>query len=177
MSSLRLIVALMLCPLAGGAVQAQDQPLISPFVGTSSCSASNCHGAPPEPDRELGDAEAWKSSYTVWSKFDSHAQGYASLLKRRSVRIVSRLHGSELQPDSAEYQQLLTERCLDCHATADESRLAMSGVSCESCHGPAKDWEASHYLKQETSLKPARLDDLHVRATACVRCHVGPGLE
>lgn len=34
--------------------------------------------------------------------------------------------------------------CLECHYTRNEKMKPISGISCESCHGPAKDWVKIH---------------------------------
>ena len=87
-----------------------------------------------------------------------------------------------------------SDLCMKCHYTPrrDGDRIkADSGVSCESCHGPAKDWMQIHNnygpLMTKESESPehriARInssiargmnppDHLYSLARACVRCHV-----
>jgi hypothetical protein len=72
-------------------------------------------------------------------------------------------------------------RCAQCHATVVRGRVR-SGVSCESCHGPAGDyldvhddepWPASYRKAISLGLR-----DLHEKTAAvaklCVDCHVTP---
>jgi len=65
--------------------------------------------------------------------------------------------------------------CTGCHATMVEG-FADYGVSCESCHGGAKDYLKPHQTKgayeQAISLGMLRTKDLAVRAKNCVSCHI-----
>lgn len=90
--------------------------------------------------------------------------------------------------------------CIDCHFTtraASGRNKAVSGISCESCHGAAKDWIAVHNdygspttTKESESLEHAtrRLDrsialgmnntrDLYSIASNCFNCHTIPNEE
>jgi hypothetical protein len=75
--------------------------------------------------------------------------------------------------------------CLECHATyvSDASRRGEKftledGVSCESCHGPAEGWLASHAAagtthQQNLSNGMADTVSLERRADLCLSCHYG----
>jgi hypothetical protein len=87
--------------------------------------------------------------------------------------------------------------CIDCHFTTKEidGRIkAVSGVSCESCHGASKDWIAIHNdyggptatkadespehaaqrLDSCTSLGMRNTRDLYLIASSCFQCHTVP---
>src|SRR3546814_7607372 len=86
--------------------------------------------------------------------------------------------------------------CLGCHSDAATNRGTTAiedGVTCESCHGPAGGWIASHYAGVGTSASPdtemrdkhlanlraglRKLEDPVVRAGVCVDCHFGSAGE
>src|SRR3546814_16868866 len=56
--------------------------------------------------------------------------------------------------------------CLGCHSDAATSRGASpveDGVTCESCHGPAGGWIASHYAGVGTTANPdAEMREKHL---------------
>lgn len=70
-------------------------------------------------------------------------------------------------------------RCAECHATVVRGRVR-SGVSCESCHGPASRWVDVHdeepYAASYRKSIPLGLADLHEKPSAiakmCADCHV-----
>jgi hypothetical protein len=72
-------------------------------------------------------------------------------------------------------------RCAECHATVVRGRVR-SGVSCESCHGPARRYVDVHdkqpYAESYRKSLPLGLADLHQKPAAiarkCVSCHVTP---
>ena len=141
-------------------------------LGVASCASSLCHGS----------VEAWKNSrvqqneYVIWLRGDPHARAYATLASERSADIVRRLG----------LQQSATEAavCLDCHAhnVAPERRTAgfafADGIACESCHGPAERWVASHAqpgarraASHARGLYP--ISDDVARTKLCLSCHYG----
>lgn len=76
--------------------------------------------------------------------------------------------------------------CMDCHGTpitGKESRDVFDGVSCESCHGPSKDYLEPHKPGDKSlgdqrpgyldglRLGLVKLEDLGVRARTCTGCH------
>ncbi len=166
----------------------------SEYLGVARCSTLNCHGGPdmaPATDPALREAnqtdwsESFRSSYSVWVSQDPHSNAYRTLLGPRSKRIVS-----ALDPEGKRtYEEVLNDRCVSCHATtapADMSSLALpsEGVGCESCHGPAGGWIRDHVQADWPSMSSKKkaekgmnhTEDLAVRASLCVSCHVGdPG--
>jgi hypothetical protein len=71
--------------------------------------------------------------------------------------------------------------CMNCHYTAQasgSSEKAIAGVSCESCHGGAKDWISMHPQKplqaQAESLGWIRPKNLYALYANCYECHTTP---
>ncbi|MBM80154.1 MAG: hypothetical protein CMJ78_06120 [Planctomycetaceae bacterium] len=186
----------------------------SAYLGVSSCAASGCHGGPIESD---GDQKRgiWNSSYSVWATKDIHADAYSVLWSDRSRQIISYLtmpilpteeqyaqHQTKLD-DSKFYLTKLKKYCTSCHATYDPEQnspdsVLVDGVSCESCHGAARDWLAEHtsldwleyptskkytqwqlsdsdaaWSKSESKYKMTDTRDLLTRAKVCSDCHIG----
>ena len=80
--------------------------------------------------------ECHTPEWNVW-KETKHATGFATM------------HASEAAQPILEAMQLSTTKrgealCMRCHYTVGPSRKAVAGVSCESCHGPARDWVNVH---------------------------------
>ncbi len=124
----------------------------------------------------------------VW-KQTPHHQTFMTLHRKPEARdIASRMGIESLKTDS---------ECIKCHYTMqayDDALDAISGVSCESCHGAAKDWIAVHNeyggpgaTKQSESPehRMQRLRDsivggmrnpinVYMVAQSCYRCHTVP---
>jgi hypothetical protein len=75
--------------------------------------------------------------------------------------------------------------CLKCHYTEktgdDGNAVAISGISCESCHGAAKDWIKVHSAKDDPDrlvkaekLGMLRPNDYYHVAANCFSCHTVP---
>jgi hypothetical protein len=146
------------------------------YVGAGSCAASACHGARGAISSNVGE-------FTTWVTHDlSHSQAYEVLFADRSKQIQKRL-GQKIGAHE-------DQRCLSCHVAPDfdvksppekAPYFKTDGISCESCHGPAKHWINHHHLKTwqtETPEEKKRLGmngtrSLVGRAQLCVRCHVG----
>lgn len=149
-----------------------DEPIKRPaeprpgmWTGSASCVGRSCHGG-LEP--RSGDV-CRQDEYTAIADRDSHHNAYRVLQNERS-RQMARLLG-----DASGAAEKMP-RCLACHATAVEERLAPSerayGVGCESCHGPAASWIDVHtHTPKPSGL--VRLDHVEVRAKVCAGCHVG----
>lgn len=163
-------------------------------ITINSCAATACHGGSNNAQRGV-----WNLAYTVWQTHDPHAGAYATLHSGRSRRIVELLGGADdttvsaasafpnLNDSRREYERRLGDQgCVACHSTVQEDNwnaglFRADGVNCQSCHGPAKDWQTGHVktdwtgksMNDKSAAGLNNLPDLAVRADVCCRCHVG----
>jgi len=143
----------------------------SPYIGAGSCSASACHNNQPS----LGVAG---SEYAIWATRDPHARAYESLFNEKSIAIQQAL-GSKIPSHE-------DGRCLKCHVSPQvdapmPAHFKTDGVSCETCHGPARQWLDVHHLdswkrrsaaeKQQFGMRD--MNSVESRVKACTPCHVG----
>jgi hypothetical protein len=136
-------------------------------LGAGSCAAHACHGGGADSD------VSWRSAYRVW-KDGKHSSAYGLLTSEAGKRMGKRLG---IEPREA-------QMCLSCHGTTGVTTAATfdadDGVSCELCHGGAKDWLGDHATPGWKGLDRAEkakrgMRDLSTpakRVAACVRCHV-----
>ncbi|KTE46444.1 MULTISPECIES: multiheme c-type cytochrome [unclassified Sphingopyxis] len=191
-------LVLMLATLAVAAViaapPARSQGEVADrYTGVASCAGSTCHG------RMEGDGTVVRQDELMkWQEPSTpggaHSRAWAVLSNSRS-QFIARNLGLK---DAA-----TAPMCLGCHSTKgaiDAAGGAMrgtvpleDGVGCESCHGPAGGWIASHYAGVGTNADPDRemrdkhlanlsaglkkLEDPVVRAGVCVDCHFGSSGE
>lgn len=155
------------------------------YTGVASCAGSTCHG------RMEGDGTVVRQDELMkWQEPSTpggaHSRAWAVLSNNRSQFIARNLGIGD--PSKA-------QMCLGCHSTAGTARAvpAEDGVGCESCHGPAGGWLASHYAGVGTNADPDRemrakhlanlsaglkkLEDPVVRAGVCVDCHFGSAAD
>ncbi|WP_282950241.1 MULTISPECIES: multiheme c-type cytochrome [unclassified Sphingopyxis] len=163
------------------------------YTGVASCAGSTCHG------RMEGDGTVVRQDELMrWQEPSTpggaHSRAWAVLSNSRSQFIAKNLGIGD--PSTA-------PMCLGCHST--QGAIAASGgarrgsvpledgVGCESCHGPAGGWIASHYAGVGTNANPDaemrdkhlsnlraglwKLEDPVVRAGVCVDCHFGSASE
>ncbi|WP_432768455.1 MAG: hypothetical protein HEQ22_13915 [Sphingopyxis sp.] len=181
-----MLLALGLALLAFAAPARSQDEAGGRFLGVASCAGSTCHG------RMEGDGTVVRQDELMrWQEPSTpggaHSRAWAVLGNSRSQFIARNLGIGD--PARA-------PMCLGCHSDAAASRgtapLA-DGVSCESCHGPAGSWIASHYAGIGTNADPDRemrekhlanlragvrkLEDPVVRAGVCVDCHFGAAGE
>ena len=146
------------------------------FMGTGSCSSSNCHGSASP---RLG-GNILFNEYVTWQRHDKHAGAYRTLESAESALIAKHLGLT-----SATSAPL----CLSCHATPGASNKALAadgskklqledGVTCETCHGAAEGYltthtaaEASH--KDNIANGMRELAAVETRASLCLSCHYG----
>jgi hypothetical protein len=149
-------------------------PAIAGYEGVATCAGSTCHG------RNEGDGKVVRQDELMsWqepsSKGGAHSRAYAVLGSARGQRIAATLGLGNASSASA---------CIGCHATAAPvgqrgPRFQLSdGVGCESCHGAASGWLASHYAVPATRASNIAqgmipLDNPVVRAGVCLDCHFG----
>jgi len=104
--------------------------------------------------------------HPLWEA-SKHAQAYETLASEEAQKI-----GAELGIDPQQSGQ-----CLRCHATAywfSEEPVSMGisveeGVSCESCHGPGKDYMTMSVMKDREAAVAAGLLDADEQT--CLKCH------
>lgn len=147
-------------------------PSTDKFMGTGSCSSSNCHGNV----NPIKGAEVLQNEYYTWSKHDRHSKAYANLLTPDAQRMAALLNLGDPTREPL---------CLKCHATyvPDKARQGAKfniedGVSCESCHGASERWLSSHTEGNATHASNIEnglrdLVPLDKRATLCLSCHYG----
>jgi hypothetical protein len=163
-----LLLALVTLPARSGA--AGD----ASYVGVASCAGSTCHGRPVGNGAVVRQDEIahWQEPS---SQGGAHSRAYAALLSARGQRIAATLGLGSAQSAGD---------CLGCHATAVPAAsrgarfLVSDGVGCESCHGPAGGWLASHYaVRGSHAANVAQgmipLDRPAARAGVCLDCHFG----
>lgn len=163
-----------LCSLAeSSADPAGDQtPRLPHFMGTGSCSSSNCHGSV----NPIKGSAVLQNEYYTWLKHDKHSRAYSVLKTNDAKKMAEHLRIED--PASA-------PECLTCHATyvpdknsRGERYTVEDGVSCESCHGAAQSWLAAHSestATHEKNLANGLTDtvSLGARAKLCLSCHYG----
>lgn len=142
------------------------------YQGTGSCSSSNCHGSvnPIKGSRVL------QNEYYTWLKHDPHSKAFSVLTQSDAQKMAKHLGLGDPTKEP---------KCLTCHSTYVPDKAARGerytvedGVSCESCHGPAEGWLASHTATgatHEKNLEQGLADTVHLekRAKLCLSCHQG----
>lgn len=185
-------------PVRSSAAQPANNPtalLTSPSgIRSQSCSATACHGALSADTRA---SEIRRDEYFVWQS-DPHAQAYRTLLESKSHEMLRRLgvtesDGKPVTGREGDYHRQWAN-CLACHETNSHlsaptapvvsASLASEGVSCESCHGNARDWLHVHYHRadwasqgeaERSKLKNVSGRPIANRVEQCATCHVGGG--
>lgn len=141
--------------------------------GVATCASSLCHGS-TQPLKAFD--SALQNEYTTWSQFDPHSNAYKVLLNKRSQEIARRLGIGPAHEAPA---------CLACHSDAVPAAKRGvkfqldDGVGCESCHGGAEKWLATHYQSPRIPRSEhlanglVALEKPEVLAGTCLGCHVG----
>ena len=162
--------------LAGSASTCFAQGLVcDPSKVMTSESCANCHG----------------SEVRVWRQ-TAHYKTFEELSRNPKARdICSKMGLSSVKRSNV---------CIDCHFTLKEidgRNKAVSGISCESCHGASKDWLSVHNdyggptatreseteahrkkrLKQSAKNGMNNTCDLYSIAMNCYSCHMVPNEE
>ena len=142
-----------------GSLAVAQNPRLNPahVMGAQAC--SECHGK---------EVDAWRTT--------SHFKTFKELEKRPLAnKIADNLDIDDFQSDSM---------CIECHFTVQKKGardVAISGISCESCHGAAKDWIKEHNKEKVSraerkgvSEKAGMLypENIYAVASNCYDCHV-----
>ncbi len=143
------------------------------YEGVATCAGSTCHGRPEGNGQVVRQDELahWQDR---GSPGGAHSRAYDALASARGMRIAGALGLGAATSAPA---------CLGCHATYAPGRQGAryqlaDGVGCESCHGAASGWLASHYTVRGTHADNVAhgmiaLDRPQVRAGVCLDCHFG----
>jgi len=131
--------------------------------------------------------ECHEEAVDVWKK-TKHQKNFKSLSKNKDAKAIAKKMGIKRikHPDAT---------CAQCHytvGTKNGRKKIVSGVSCESCHAPGKDWidvhndyggkgikkkqesaahKAARYRKLE-QLGMIRPDNIYGWARNCLQCHI-----
>lgn len=148
------------------------------YTGVASCAGSTCHGRSEGNGAVVRQDEiaTWQSPAAVSG---AHSRAYSLLAGRRGQQIAQSLGWDNATSRS---------ECLGCHATfvpASERGPRFhttDGVGCESCHGPAAGWLATHYEvagshANNVSRGMVPLEQPQARAKVCLDCHYGSADE
>ena len=132
--------------------------------------------------------ECHVSAYEVWKR-TPHARGFKTLHRLKTAEAIAGRMGFKLIKRNS--------YCLTCHYTStvqNEQLRAVSGVSCESCHGAGEDWINIHndyggkgfdHTNETPEHRVARLEqsvaggmrrpsDIYALASTCFECHSVP---
>lgn len=144
------------------------------YTGVASCAGSTCHGRSEGNGALVRQDEiaTWQSPFAVSG---AHSRAYALLSSRRGQQIAQSLGWQDASNRS---------ECLGCHATFVPASQqgprfhTTDGVGCESCHGPAAGWLASHYEvggshAANVGNGMVALERPQTRARVCLDCHYG----
>jgi len=139
--------------------------------GVASCANSVCHGAViPHINSNIAHTE-----YTLWTRKDPHARTYRDMFGKDYLAITRKLglKAPHLEPT-----------CLACHASNipaqyQGAKFSMDdGIGCETCHGGAEKYLATHTDKDATRAKNIvnglyPTDNIIERTRLCLSCHYG----
>ncbi len=169
-------------PLPSPAPSRAAKPSKFEFQGAGSCASMACHNADALTgfrSREYKIALERDFSTEIAHVKDKHAQAYAVLFNDRSQRMIRNLQG--LSADKVVHPEH-EDLCLRCHVHPEYARQPMwmraDGVSCETCHGPAERWLATHFRPgwNDEARKASGMRDTRSpagRVRICVDCHIG----
>jgi len=126
------------------------------------------------------------SEQTEWWSDDKHKNTHKRFTSKKGKKYKKTVKIAKLYGVKPSEMAKGTQVCMNCHGTVISSkkkRKVRSGVSCESCHGPAKGYLKPHedgekdlgvnrpgYIKG-LKLGLVKLKDESVRAKTCASCH------
>ena len=152
--------------VAGNPYERRTRPAWFPTLdqATVAPGGCSCHGA--------GDTVSGIDKL-AWHQNDKHSMTAEPLLNE-STRAVQIARAYGLSPEQMKQGNQL---CMNCHGTIETGNEAFeveAGVSCQSCHGPAGEYQFQHQsggYEQGAEHGMVRLEDASVRAANCARCH------
>ncbi len=150
----------------GNAYERRTRPAWFPTLNQATVAPGGCtcHGA--------GDTVS-KIDKLAWHQNDKHSKTAEPLLSE-SARAVQIARGYGLTPTQMKQGNQL---CMNCHGTivtGGEGLEVEAGVDCQSCHGPAGEYQFQHQsggYEQGVDHGMVRLEEASVRAANCARCH------
>lgn len=167
---MRRLLALLLC-LIGVTTAALAS---GRFEGVASCAGTTCHG------RAEGNGKVVRQDELAhWQ--DPASQGGAH---SRALAVLSGRRGQQIAASLGLGNAASAPACLGCHSTDAPAALRgeryqqADGVGCESCHGAAGSWIASHYTMAGSHAANlaaglVALENPRTRANVCLDCHFG----
>jgi len=167
-----MLLAALLCLVVGLAPATAQEG--GRYVGVATCAGSTCHGR-----AEGNGAVVRQDEIATWQE-PSSASGAHS----RALAVLDSVRGRQITSTLGMGDPTSEPACLGCHATfvsaAERGPRFQSsdGIGCESCHGPAGGWIATHYTTAGThsanvSAGLVPLESPQVRAGVCLDCHYG----
>ncbi len=155
------------------------------FVGSAGC--QSCHSVPNPYGQEIPQDFVLLDEYRKFHESDKHAHAFTLLTDKAESKLGVQICEQLGIADVAQAPQ-----CLSCHANWHYKEgfkrpgLYDKGVTCEACHGAAKDWIDPHKNAKEWRPKTAEeklaLGMIEVRnpvdrAKQCFSCHIGNAAE
>jgi hypothetical protein len=146
----------------------------------------NCHichrlgdRGQPDDNQKLEILVAMNES-TIWSKDDKHALAARVLVPDEATQNLAfrmrQVYGQQA------WEQVQSQ-CRACHVAGERTNDQVLGVTCEACHGPAKDYVQPHWEDRTTwrYLGPTEkenaglvnLRDPVTKTETCLSCHLG----
>ncbi len=165
--------------------------LLTALVFTDRVSAQNDRCDPTKVVTAEACAKCHVNEFQVWKK-TPHFKTFDELGRREEAKQICEKMGLRSVKRS--------DVCIDCHFTTQDVRgrnKLVSGISCESCHGAAKEWVNVHNdyggptatrESESSQHKAARIDrstefgmqntrNLYSIASSCFNCHTVPNEE
>ncbi len=170
--SLLVLVAAFVMSMSASAQSALDRIEQNRHLGVASCASGVCHGS----NKEFKDSTVMRNEFALWQQFDPHAT--------KALQALSTAEGQSIARKLGLGDATQAKVCLDCHAdniSADKRGAKFQfddGIGCETCHGGAEKWIASHADSKVShaenlaaGLYPT--EDPVARAELCLGCHMG----
>lgn len=137
-----------------GVLGATAAPDASKYAGTKSCRM--CHKKADKGDQ-----------YGAWQK-GPHSKAYALLAGEEAKAVAKKLGIDDPQKSG---------KCLKCHSTAHnlteevatDKITVEEGVTCESCHGPGKDYKSKSTMEDREKSIAAGM--VYPATKSCASCH------